>query len=188
MEPSSEPPVGAEAVAEAGGWGERLAGEWLEALGRGRLAQVLPRILGECWGEALRLWAAGDLRGAAARLWGAALALAGMALGAPVWSRASAEEALARAPDPPRRLLRELLDPAHVIRALAEEGSYSPELMEERWVEAPSLLERASGLLPEGSRLRRGRAPPSGGGRTNSCWIRGGAGWLDGGRLPKRRL
>jgi hypothetical protein len=148
----TEPPASAEAVAEASGWGERLAGEWLKAYRRGRLGEVLPRILAACREEALRLWVAGDLRGAAARLWGAALAVAGMALGEPVWSRAAAEEALARAPDPPRRLIRELLDLAHVIRSLAEEGAYNPELMEERWVEALSLLERASRLWLGGSR------------------------------------
>ena len=135
-------------LAEEGGWGERLAGEWLEACRRGRLGEALPRILAECREEALRLWAAGDVRGAAARLWGAALAAAGLALGEPVWSRASAEEALARAPNPPRRLLRELLDLARVIRALAEEGSYSPELMLERWAEALALLERVLALSP----------------------------------------
>jgi len=37
-------------------------------------------------------------------------------------------------------------------RALAEEGSYNPELMEERWVEAFSLIERASKLWFRGSR------------------------------------
>jgi hypothetical protein len=78
-----------------------------------------------------------------------------LALGEPVWSRATAEGALARAPDPPRRLLRELLDLAYVIRALAEEGSYSPELMEERWVEALALLERAVELALGDSRPER---------------------------------
>ena len=130
-------------LAEESGWGERLAGEWLKAFKRGRLGEALPRILAACREEALRLWVAGDLRGATARLWGAALAAAGMALGEPVWSRASAEEALARAPDPPRRLLRELLDLTRVIRSLAEEGSYNPELMLERWTEALALLDRA---------------------------------------------
>ena len=161
----TEPPASAEAVAEASGWGERLAGEWLKAYRRGRLGEALPRILAECREEALRLWAAGDLRGAAARLWGAALAAAGLALGEPVWSRASAEGALARAPDPPRRLLRELLDLAHVIRALAEEGSYSPELMLERWTEAHALLERALAVSPAGGSRAAGQTASLSGGR-----------------------